>query len=47
MLGDVDGAKKDHTALKKYADSYVLDPQGGKRTFFDVANEILAGKQGP
>ena len=47
MLGDADGAKKDHASLKKYSDSYVLDSQGGKKTFFDVANEILAGKQGP
>lgn len=47
LLGDADAARKDLKALGKYGDSYVLDGQGGRKTFFEVANEVLAGKQGP
>ncbi len=43
-LGDRDSAKKDLAALAAYKDSYVLDPQGRKRSFHELGKAALAGK---
>ncbi len=41
-IGDVDSARNDAKALQGYADSYVVDAQGNKRTFSELGNEALA-----
>lgn len=43
-LGDRASAEKDLAALAGYRDSYVLDPQGRKRSFHDLGKAALAGK---
>jgi len=46
LLGEVDSAKKDLEALKKYGDSYVLNGGDGRKSFYQLAQETFAGKHG-
>lgn len=41
-IGDVESARKDAKALEGYADSYVVDAQGTKKTFTELGNEALS-----
>lgn len=44
-IGDVPSARNDAKALEGYADSYVVDAQGHKKTFTELGNEALAAVQ--
>jgi TolA-binding protein len=43
-LGQRDNANKELEALKEYTDSYVVGPDGSKKSFHQLGVEALAGK---
>jgi hypothetical protein len=43
-MGQRDNATKELELLKAYSDSYVITPDGSKRTFHQLGSEALAGK---
>ena len=48
VLGDTDSAKKDLDTLKKFdGDSYVIDDEGRKRTYHELANDVMTVATSP